>query len=160
MSNGNTDAVIRQLRHRPGLPADLATQLALVVPSVSSSGFEYRPCEVEMVDGSINSYVYVADSVSYFPEWGVDPEDDPGKRSVPIEEISKIRESPFRLPPAIATELLKRPGWGGRERTGGFYVRLEGGSRYLHCVATGDAVSYNQNLWMHHLTGGATYLPL
>ena len=21
-------------------------------------------------------------------------------------------------------------------------------------------VSYNQNLWMHHLTGGATYLPL
>jgi hypothetical protein len=94
-----------------------------------------------MKDGSVNSYVYVADSVSYFPEWGVDPEDDPDKRSVSIQEISKIRESPFRLPPAIATELLHRPGWGGREGIGGFFVRLEGG-RNLHCVATGDAVDF------------------
>ena len=23
-----------------------------------------------------------------------------------------------------------------------------------------EALSYNQNLWMHHLTEGATYLPL
>jgi len=23
-----------------------------------------------------------------------------------------------------------------------------------------EVVSYNQNLWMHRLTGGATYLPL
>ena len=25
---------------------------------------------------------------------------------------------------------------------------------------TGGGASYNQNLWMHRLTGGATYLPL
>jgi hypothetical protein len=95
-----------------------------------------------MKDGSVNSYVYVGYSPSYLTEWGVDPEDDPGKRSVSIQEISMIKESPFRLPAAIATELLHRPGWGGRERTGGFYVRLEGGKRYLHCLATGDAVDF------------------
>lgn len=138
----NTEVVIRQRRPRPRLPPYLANQLALVAPSVSDSGFEYRPCEVEMSDGSVNSYVYVADSVSYFSEWPVDPEDDPAMRSVSIQEILEIRESPYRLPPAIASELLHRPGWGGRERTGGYYVRLEGGRRYLHCVGTGDAVDF------------------
>jgi hypothetical protein len=28
------------------------------------------------------------------------------------------------------------------------------------CSAPLRSKSYNQNLWMHHLTGGATYLPL
>ena len=125
-------------RTRPPLRPDLATQLTLVRPSVSLRGFEYRPCEVEMSDGSINSYVYVADSVSYFPEWGVDPEDYPGKSSVSVEDIASIKESPYRLPPSIATEVLHRPG--GMEKTGGFYLRLKG-DRYLHCN-TGDAVDF------------------
>jgi hypothetical protein len=111
----------------------------LVTPSVALSGFEYRPCEVELSDGSVNSYVYVADSVSYFHQWGVDPEDDPGKSSILIEDISRIKESPYRLPPAIASEILRRHP-GGMEKTGGFYLRLEG-NRYLHCH-TGDAVDF------------------
>jgi hypothetical protein len=91
-----------------------------------------------MKDGSINSYVYVADSVSYFPQWGVDPEDDPGKSSVSIADISRIKESPYRLPPAIASEVLHHPG--GMEKSGGFFLGL-GGDRYLHC-STGDAVDF------------------
>jgi hypothetical protein len=45
--------------------------------------------------------------------------------------------------------------------TGGadYYLDKVANSVDDYYLGRGEA-SYNQNLWMHHLTGGATYLPL
>jgi hypothetical protein len=42
-----------------------------------------------------------------FGFWGGYPEDDPGKRWIPVEHVLSLRESPSRLPAKFADKLYK-----------------------------------------------------
>jgi hypothetical protein len=43
----------------------------------------------------------------YIKHWGAFPEDDSGKQSVQIEDVSEIEESPSRLPAKIANKIYE-----------------------------------------------------
>lgn len=80
--------------------------------------------------------VYVQDAESWFSFWGVDPEDDPGKRRVRIEDLRAIHESPIRLPAELATRVYRA----GESGMGCFrFDVVPADDRIVHC-ATGDAV--------------------
>jgi hypothetical protein len=88
------------------ISARLYSQLLLVEPS-RNWGIEYRPCLVNLQDGRKIDCVYVVPEQQYIHHWGVWPEDDPGKQSLRIEDVSEIEESPSRLPAAIANKLYE-----------------------------------------------------
>jgi len=124
-------------RERPPLSPILLKQLLAVEPSLDH-GFEYRPCEVTLVDGSIVSDVYVQSSIPYYELWGIDPEDDEGKSSVLVDDIAEIRSSPYRLAPDLATKLYRSPESGMVWRA--FRVFLTNGETLL--CTTGNAVDF------------------
>jgi len=99
---------------------------------------EYRPCEVTLVDGTVQDRVYVQEATRWFSVWGVDPEDDHGKVLVPVERIAQIAESPTRLPARFATRMYAA----GESMMGGclFRLVLRDGS-HLDCL-TGNAVDF------------------
>jgi hypothetical protein len=88
----------------PKISADLRAQLARV-PATGDYGLEYPPCDVRLKDGRRVPHVYVVPEERYIQVWGVWPEDDPGKRSVSIEDVGEITESADRLPPNLAAKL-------------------------------------------------------
>jgi hypothetical protein len=123
-------------RRRPPLSDDLRRQLESVEPSRGE--LAYWPCEATLDDGTVRDCVYVQNSKRWFPVWGVDPEDDQGKRSVPIERVVAIRESPTRLPPRFANKMYDA----GESGMGGCFFRLVlRDGRHLDC-ASGNAVDF------------------
>lgn len=90
----------------PALSSDLERQLAGIEPSGDRS-IEYRPCAVVLADGAVHERVYVQDAQSYISLWGVWPEDDPGKRSIDVSQVVAIRDSPDRLPAAVARQVYE-----------------------------------------------------
>jgi hypothetical protein len=108
-----------------------------VEPSILGR-LEYRPCEVTLRDGSINRYVYVQEEQTWFTYWGVDPEDDAWKQSIPIEDVVTIAESPYRIPAAVASRLY-REGEGGN----GYYTfALVFADGYRRPYMTSEAVDF------------------
>jgi hypothetical protein len=93
-------------------------------------GAEYHPCEVLLYDGSVMSNVYVQEAVAWFEQWGVDPEDDPDKQSILVDNVIEIRESPFRMPVRIANTLYQAEPLGREESL--FQLVLKNGS-FLNC---------------------------
>ena len=91
-----------------GLLGDgLAAQLAAFDPSYD--GYcHYWPSRVTLLDGAERDFVVFAEADEYFRPWGIWPEDDPGKRSVAIEEVAAIQESSKRLPARLAEKLYAR----------------------------------------------------
>lgn len=79
--------------------------LDLIAPSGSPYDILYRPCLVTLTDGRIMDRVYVQEERAYFRTWGIWPEDDRGKWSLPIEDVLIIEKSPTRLPARIANEI-------------------------------------------------------
>ena len=79
--------------------------LARIEPSDPESGMPYYPCVVTLRDGRIVDRVYMQAEEPYKKYWGVWPEDDRGKQSLPIAEVVEIASSPTRLPPRFATEI-------------------------------------------------------
>lgn len=86
------------------LSAVLREQLLSVEPSVDGA-LKYRPCQITFRDGRLLDRVYVQEAGSYARVWGVWPENDNGKRSVHIEDVARIEESPTRLPVYLANKL-------------------------------------------------------
>jgi hypothetical protein len=84
-----------------------------------------------MVDG-----VYVADAAQYIDLWGILPEFDSHKRSVPIDDVVGIEESPTRIPAHPASKMYEA----GESAMGGciFTLVLEDGRRPP--CSTGNAV--------------------
>jgi hypothetical protein len=58
---------------------------------------------VQLRSGAWRDYVYVLDADAYHRVWGVWPREDRAKRSVAVEDVVAIEESPHRLPAALAT---------------------------------------------------------
>jgi len=86
------------------IPRRLLKELEAVPPSLDRD-VKYHPCAVTLDDGRELGRVYVMKYEPYIRLWGVTPEQDPAKRSISIERVVSIRESPFRLPPHLATSL-------------------------------------------------------
>jgi hypothetical protein len=99
---------------------------------------EYKPCAVTLADGTELICVYVVDSKPYIRQWGVYPESDPGKRSVSIAHVRQIRDSPNRLPAALA-DCLYGAGESGMGYTV-FTVEFKDGTRRDY--VTGNAVDF------------------
>jgi hypothetical protein len=121
----------------PALPRDLVEDLRRV-PSSRDRGMEYKPCAVTLADGAELACVYVLDCKPYIRHWGIYPECDPGKRSVSITRVRRIRDSPNRLPPALA-DCLYRAGESGMGYMV-FTVEFKDGTR--HAYLTGNAVDF------------------
>ena len=85
----------------PELEGSLARQLAKIEPT---NGY-YYPAKVILRDGTHVDRVYLADADRWYVEWGIWPQDDPGKRYLPLHTVREIQESPTRLPARFADEL-------------------------------------------------------
>ena len=116
-----------------GLYAEL-----LRVPASRDGIMEYRPCAVTLDDGREFPCVYVVDQKPYIRAWGVYPDADPAKRSVPMTSVRRIKDSPNRLPAPLADELY-RAGESGMGYTI-FTVEFRDGSRQAY--VTGNAVDF------------------
>jgi len=108
-----------------------------VEPSIDGD-LEYRPCLVHLHDGRALDRVYVVQAEPYVRLWGIWPEHDQGKRSLSIDEVAQITESPSRLPARLATKMYEA----GESGMGycRFVLTLRDG-RQLHYVM-GDAVDF------------------
>jgi hypothetical protein len=90
----------------PPLSSELREQLALIEPS-HDGPLEYRPCKVTLDGGEEQDFVLFVRAADYFVLWGVWPVNDSQKRSVAVERVVSIRESSYRLPPALANALYE-----------------------------------------------------
>lgn len=118
----------------PALSAELANQLR----DVPLTGCLYRPCQITLDDETVRDRVYVVDARPWFKWWGVWPEDDEGKSSLPLQRVSLIVDSPSRLPPRYA-EKLYAAGESGMGYTI-FTVNFNDGSDLA--LQTGNAIDF------------------
>lgn len=125
------------MRRYPPLSSELCEQLRRV-PASHDGSMEYRPCAITLRSGVELPCVYVVDSKRYIQAWGVWPEDDRAKRSVPIGSVLKIEDSPNRLPAHLADELY-RAGESGMGYTV-FTVEFANGKQRAYL--TGNAVDF------------------
>jgi hypothetical protein len=92
---------------RPRLTPEIAAQLVAIEPSISDQ-MKYFPCSVVLKNGQKIDHVYLISQAPYIRYWGIYPEDDPGNRKVPIEDIETVTECPDRLPAKFANQIYKR----------------------------------------------------
>ena len=116
---------------------DLLHQIKSIQPS-GSYGIEYRPSMVTLVDGRIIDCVYFVQEQQYNKHWGIWPEDDKGKLYLHIQEITKVEESPTRLPSKIANELYRV----GETGMGYFCFTIIFSDRSKQVYMTGNAVDF------------------
>ena len=116
---------------------ELFRQLLEVEPSRDGE-MEYRPCRVRLTDGQTLDRIYIADATKYLGHWGIWPEFDSYKRSVPIDDVLSIEESPSRIPARLANKMYEA----GESAMGGciFTLVLADGRR-VACT-TGNAVDF------------------
>lgn len=126
-----------QLEHVPETGEDILGQLHRVRPS-RDGDIEYRPCRILLKDGSTLDHVYVVEAEQYIRLWGSWPKHDVAKSDVSLNEITRIEESPQRLPAPLATKMYQA----GESATGGcfFVLVLRDGRRLPY--ATGNAVDF------------------
>lgn len=67
----------------------------------------YFPCKVWLKEGLALDTVYIEPDDIYFEHWGVYPEDDKYKKSISIDDVVIIEESPMRLPVRFANEVYE-----------------------------------------------------
>ena len=94
------------MKHYPQLAKKLREQLAHVEP-ILINGIKYFPCSVYTVNGQFLPCVYIVEADGYFKHWGIWPEDDHAKYSIPLGEVSSIADSPNRLPAKFAARIYK-----------------------------------------------------
>jgi hypothetical protein len=88
----------------PILPDHVREALGDIVPS-GGNELWYFPCRVTLRSGKVLDTVYIEPEMPYLRYWGVYPEDDRGKRSVKIDDVVKVEDSPTRLPARFANQI-------------------------------------------------------
>lgn len=116
---------------------DQYKQLLLVEPS-RDWYLEYRPCRVTLIDGRQLDCVYVVPEESYRKSWGTWPEDDSGKKSILIQDLSSIETSASRLPAEIANKIYDA----GESGMGYCVFTLVFGDHTRQAYVTGNAVDF------------------
>ena len=115
----------------------LKDQLLQITPSVDFI-MNYRPCKVRLKNGQLLDRVYVADYESYLMTWGVMPKDDPGKKSILIEDVEEILESPYRMPADFASRLYEY----GESGMGYVIFTIKFDNGQIVNAVTGNAVDF------------------
>ena len=119
------------------ISARLLKDLLRVPPSRNGS-VEYRPCRVTLMDGRVLDHVVLAEAEPYFVYWGVWPDEDPGKKWIPIEEVEALEESPVRLPPRLADKMYEA----GESGMGYCIFTLTLSDRRTFACLTGNLVDF------------------
>jgi hypothetical protein len=112
-------------------------QLLKIVPSKDGQ-LKYRPCKVTLKNGDKLDNVYLVDEDSYFKVWGVMPNHDSGKKSVLIEDVVEIEDSPNRLPPNLADKIYES----GESGMGYCIFKIVFDNGDILDVLTGNAVDF------------------
>lgn len=126
-------------RDYPQLSPILREQLHAIEPPHDGM-IGYFPCLVQLADGEQHDCVYVVDAKSYIQIWGVWPDEDRGKRALPIQDVVQIRPSPSRLPVHFAHQMYAV----GESGMGYciFTLRFADGTRQAYC--TGNLIDFPQ----------------
>ena len=124
-------------RSYPHLPDDLALALRAIRP-VDGGRVIYYPCAVTLRDGSKLDNVYLSPADQWISVWGVWPDEDRGKKEVPIEKVAALQPSSSRLPDHIADKIY-RAGESGMGYSI-FTLIFSDGSRQAY--GTGNAVDF------------------
>jgi hypothetical protein len=119
------------------LPDHIHEALQHITPT-DGGDIMYYPCRVTLRSGLVLNTVYIEPEKPYLRVWGIYPEDDRAKRSVRIEEVLKVEDSPTRLPARFANEIY-RNGESGMGYTI-FTVVFSDGERQAY--STGNAVDF------------------
>jgi hypothetical protein len=108
------------------------------VETTTDGTCRYAPCQVVLASGDVVDRVYIVEVGPYSRKWGIDPTQDKGKRSIPIQHVVRIETSPTRLPAALANKVYAA-GESGMGYTL-FVVVMGDGSRLP--FLTGNAVDF------------------
>jgi hypothetical protein len=115
------------------LPDHIRQAMHSIAPSDGGS-IMYYPCRVILKNGASLHTVYIEPEKPYLRVWGIYPEDDRDKRSVCIEDVIKVEDSPVRLPFQFANEIY-RNGESGMGYTI-FTVVFSDGRRHAYSTET------------------------
>jgi hypothetical protein len=112
-----------------GMPGNMASdeltaQFRMVEPSTNQDGHVVRPCALTLRDGRVAERVACIEQAHGLPDpvW------------IAPEDIREVRESPYRLPAAMANQLYSLTG----ERGVLYYTLLLSEQPDLACVAIGE----------------------
>lgn len=81
-------------------------QLLQISPSFID-GIEHYPCAVTLASGEFLDFVYIVESKGFLYCWSVLPEEDPGKKSIYLNDVKEIHPSPNRIPALLAADLYE-----------------------------------------------------
>lgn len=123
---------------RYALLPDHIRQAMHSIPPSDGGSIMYYPCRVILKNGASLDTVYIEPEKRYLRVWGIYPEDDRDKRSVCIEDVVKVEDSPTRLPFQFANEIY-RNGESGMGYTIFTVVFSDGRSQ---AYSTGNAVDF------------------
>jgi hypothetical protein len=121
----------------PALPDKLREDLKTMTPSLDGD-LTYWPCAARMKDGTVLGCVYVVPEGPYIKQWGVYPQQDPGKSHISLLDVDALAESPMRLPAQFANKLY-RSSESGMGCTIFTVVFADG---YQQAYGTGNAVDF------------------
>jgi hypothetical protein len=91
--------------------------------------------------GEVLDRVLIVPEKEYLYYWGIYPEDDKAKRSIRIEDILQLEESPTRLPARFADEIY-RAGESGMGGTNSIVVFADGTRQAYGAGGVVDFISY------------------
>jgi len=118
----------------PRLPNELRNRLSQIEPTQAI----YYPALVTLRTGELRDAVYLCPAAQWFEKWGVWPEEDTGKKSVPLEEVADLEESPSRLPRELAETI-----YAAGERGMGYHLfQLTFRDGSVVSFGTGNAVDF------------------
>jgi hypothetical protein len=112
--------------------------LARIEPSDPESDMPCYPCMVTLRDGRTVDRVYVQAEEPYMKYWGIWPESDRAKQSLPIAEVVEIASSPTRLSPRFATEIYAA----GESGMGYTIFTLLFANGYRQAYGVGNAIDF------------------
>ncbi len=124
--------------------APLSEPIRQALASIRPSGeheLPSYPCRVQLRSGEVLDSVLIVPERQYLYYVGVYPEDDKAKRSIRVEDIWQVEESPTRLPARFADEIYRagESGMGGTT----FVVVFADGSRQAYGAGgVVDFISY------------------
>ena len=119
------------------IPAALLAKLNGITPS-RDGDMMYYPCRVVTRDGRVFDRVYVQSRQPYLAHWGILPFNDPHKGWIAISEIVDLDESPFRIPPDLATQIYEK----GETGMGVTKFRVVFRDKKSLAVMTGNALDF------------------
>lgn len=87
------------------LPKRIQDELRQIASSQYSDELMLYPCRAVLKNGETLNAVYIVPENPYMKYVGIYPEADKAKKSIRIEEIAHVENSPWRLPARFANEI-------------------------------------------------------